>query len=207
MKKLLYLLLALMMCLSLAACGGGDKSDSSSDANSGGDSGTVNNEESDSDSEDENVDDGNVEDNDAEDASGASGAGGNYYTNYSVFEDIQVFAASSVEDLVGTTWDFAGGMSGGQDMEEEDANMLLEAYGGTFQIEFTGTDTANLLQGSGALPGTFGVLDDGVTLNFSFEYEGTSYDYVAAFTVVGEDNVLVLVNTTDGETAFYFYML
>ena len=60
------------------------------------------------------------------------------------------------------------------------------------------------------MEGSYKLLDDGITLNFSFELQGQAYTYGAVFTSLsGEDGadsaeaVLILVADADPTTAFY----
>lgn len=61
---------------------------------------------------------------------------------------------------------------------------MLELYGGTLQVEFVDTENVSMVQGGGSIPGVYGILEDGVTLNGSYEIQGESYNYVAVFTDV-----------------------
>ena len=193
MKKTLSLLLALAMCLSLAACGGKNDSPSGGAGSTGGGTSNTGAPASTPDPAPE-----------PEPEPEPSGAAGNYVTNYPVFNDFQLVAALSEEEFAGTTFSFAGGQVDGVEMEEEDANVVLEVYGGALKVEFPGGNSANLVQGGGTLPGTYTVLDDGGSINFAFELNGTSYDYVGALTMVDEATpVLVFVSTAEPTTAFY----
>ena len=184
MKKLVSLLLAAAMCLSLAACGGRNDSKTPSGGGSAGDGAP-------------SADNPTPEPADAE---------GDSYVNYPAFSGIEIYEAPSPDDVAETAWAFAGGYTDGHSITDEEAVEVLEMYGGTLRLEFPDAKTVNMVQGGGTMPGTFKVLNDGFTLSLSFELQGTSYDYVAAFTYAGdadEDLVLVLVSTADPETAFY----
>lgn len=195
MKKAFSLLLALAMCLSLAACGG--KNDSKTPSGGAGSTGGGT---SNAGTPAPSTPGPSTPD----PAPGPGGAAGNYVTNYPIFNDFQLVEALSEEDLAGTTFSFAGGQVDGVELEEEDANAVLEMYGGALKIEFPGGNSANLVQGGGTLPGTYTVLDDGGSINFTFELNGTSYDYVGAFTMIDEVTaVLVFVSTAEPTSAFY----
>lgn len=125
------------------------------------------------------------------------------YEEYSVLGYVEAYAAPSAEELAGTAWEFAGGFTGDRDMEAEEASALLEMYGGTLQVVFEDSERASLVQGSGAMSGVYGVLEDGITVPFLFTYDGTQYGYVAVFTVIDENNVMVLLSTAEPSTAFY----
>lgn len=189
MKKLLPLVLALALCLALAACGGDE---SPSDA--GGSDSTP----PASASAPETTPDPAPETDPA-----PAETSGNTYENYSIFSDVAIYEAPTAEDLAGSAWEFSGGFMSGREMDEAAANDVLAMYGGKLQIEFVDTENANLVQGGGTMAGTYAILEDGVTANFSFELQGAVYDYVAVFTDVGEQTVMVLVSTADPESAFY----
>lgn len=195
MKKMLCLLLALVMCASLAACGGGEEpapdapgapapEASAPEAPASG----------------------------PEEAAGGDSAGGEgtAYTGYDLLSQVDVYNAFPPEDLAGTLWDFSGGFTNGQDLTGEDAASVLEMYGGTLQLAFQDEEHATLVQGGGNMEGTYRLLDDGITLNFSFGLQGQAYTYGAVFTSLsGEDGadsseaVLILVADADPATAFY----
>lgn len=89
-------------------------------------------------------------------------------------------------------------------------NLKLEMYGGKLQLAFRDEEHADMVQGGGNMEGVYKLLDDGITLNFSFDLQGQAYTYGAVFTTVsGEDGadsddaVLVLVADADPATAFY----
>ena len=196
MKKWLSLLLALVMCASLAACGGGEESapaapDSPAPETSAPETSAPDPAEP------------------AEPAESASGEG-TVYTDYDLLSQVDVYNAFPPADLAGTLWDFSGGFTGGQELTGEDAASVLEMYGGTLQLAFQDEEHAALVQGGGNMEGTYKLLDDGITLNFSFDLQGQAYTYGAVFTSVsGEDGadsadaVLVLVADADPATAFY----
>ena len=126
------------------------------------------------------------------------------YTDYELLGQVDVYHAFPPEDLAGTSWEFAGGFTNGQELNEQEAASILEMYGGKLQLEFVDTEKANLIQGGGNMVGAY------ITLNFAFELDGQYYTYAAVFTTVsGEqgadsaDAVLVLVADADPTTAFY----
>lgn len=197
MKKLLSLLLALAMCVSLAACGGGDESAHSA---SGDPASAVSTPESPAPAPDP-----------AEPAGSDSVSGeGTVYTDYDLLSQVDVYNAFSPAELAGTTWNFSGGFTNGKDLTEEEAASVLEMYSGTLQVAFQDEEHATLVQGGGNMEGSYKLLDDGITLNFSFELQGQAYTYGAVFTSLsGEDGadsaeaVLILVADADPTTAFY----
>lgn len=194
-EKLLSLLLALVMCASLAACGGGDEPAPSTSTPSTSTPSTS-----------------------APSTSAPSvsepaepvGGEGTVYTDYDLLSQVDVYNAFSPADLAGTLWDFSGGFTNGQDLTEEDAASVLEMYGGKLQVAFQDEEHAALVQGGGNMEGTYKLLDDGITLNFSFELQGQAYTYGAVFTSLsGEEGadsseaVLIMVADADPTTAFY----
>ena len=116
MKKFLACLLALVMALSLVACG----DDTTADDDATGDNDTQ-----------------------MEDASG-------------VGEGTPLEAMTFVkvpDDIVGTSWKFAGGFKDGVEMDNDQATATLKAYGGTLQINFLDEANIEFVQGGGVLPG------------------------------------------------------
>lgn len=113
MKKLLSLLLALAMCVSLAACGGGDESAHSA---SGDPASAVSTPESPAPAPDP-----------AEPAGSDSVSGeGTVYTDYDLLSQVDVYNAFSPAELAGTTWNFSGGFTNGKDLTEEEAASVWE---------------------------------------------------------------------------------
>lgn len=198
MKKWLSLLLALLLCLSLAACGGDSPSDSDGSAPPAS--------EPVSEPENEPEDEPESE----PDVSEPVDIVVTPYTDYDLLSQMTVYPAFSPEELDGTVWDFSGGYDNGQDLTEEEAATLLEMYGGTLQIEFIDTERANMVQGGGNMAGAYMILEDGITMNFAFEYEGQYLTYAAVFTSrSGEEGadkseaVMVLVADADPTMALY----
>lgn len=206
MKKKFCPLVALALCLSLAACGGSPSStgadsveNSAPVSSAQAESSTPSVPETESEAEPESESAETLEDG-AADSAVADAAG---YEEYSVLGYIEAYAAPSPEELAGTVWEFAGGFTDGRDMEAEEVSTLMELYGGTLQIAFEDSENASLTHGYATMPGVYGVREDGITVPLIFDYEGTQYGYVAVFTVVDEKNVLVLLNTADPSMAFY----
>lgn len=196
MKKLISLLMALVMCLSLAACGGGKDSGSSSGGSSSPAASTPS-----------TPDPAPAPEPEPEEE--PSGADRYYFEQYpsimSILDVEDIYGAPSLESLSDTVWAFAGGVVDGQTLDEEGADVILEMYGGTLQIEFVDTENVNMVQGGGTMPGEYMFLDDGATMALAFELQGTTYEYAAVFTDSndGEDLVMVLVALEDPETALF----
>ena len=132
------------------------------------------------------------------------------YTDYDLLSQVTVYPAFSPEELAGTVWSLAGGYTDGRDITEEEMAVLWEMYGGTLQIEFTDTERANLVQGGGSIAGAYTILEDEITMNFAFAYEGQYLTYAAVLTTQsGEsgadksDAVMVLVADADPTMALY----
>ena len=196
MKKLISFLLALVMCLSLAACGGGKDSGSSSGGSSGSTASTPSTPDPAPEPEPEPEEE-------------PGGADRYYFEQYpgimSILDVEDIYGAPSLDSLSDTVWAFAGGAADGETLDEEGADAILEMYGGTLQVEFVDTENVNLVQGGGAMPGAYMFLDDGATMALAFELEGTTYEYAAVFTDSsdGEDLVMVLVALEEPGTAFF----
>ena len=188
MKKALSLFLAAAMCLSLAACGGGNKSQTPSNGG-GGSTGSPGSPAP-----------------SAPDSTPEAEPAGVYYTECPIFDDVDIYGGVDADTFSDTLWTFAGGFTDGHELSDEEAAAVLELYGGTLALLFDeDAETAGLVQGGGTMLGLYEVLDDTATLNLAFELEGTIYEYVAVLTAAGaeEDPVLVLVSLADPDTAFY----
>lgn len=173
MRKLLSLALALAMCVTLAACGGGDTPTESSGGAGGAEHSAA----------------------PAGDASTPVEDAGDSCSNYDVLNSYTQYVVLPMDRLTASPWEFSGGYnaSNGAEMEQEELDSTLSVYGGTLQIEFKDEKTANLVQGAGTIPGTYRVLDDGASINFTFESQGTTYKYVGVFTAIGDDETPVLL--------------
>lgn len=116
----------------------------------------------------------------------------------SLFNHIEMYAA---EEVAGTGWTFAGGYVNGNYMTQEEADSTLaNVYGGTLAVVFPEEGVVNLVQGSGAVEGTY-VINDDATISITFENYPS---FVAAFTVVDEQAVLVLVPDGVGMNGIFF---
>ena len=188
MKKTLSLMLALAMCLTLAACGG--KNDSKTP--SGGAGGDTSNAGTPAPT--------------TPDPAPTPEPEGVYYKDLPIFSDVDIYGGIDMDTLSGTLWTFAGGFTDGHELSDEEAATVLELYGGTLVLLLDDdAESAGLIQGGGTMPGLYEVLDDTATLNLAFELDGTIYEYAAVLTAAGaeEDPVLVLVSLDDPTTAFY----
>ena len=195
MKKVLSLLLAAAMCLSLAACGGKNDSKTPSGNNGGDASSTPTPATPDP-----------APEGSTPSPAPSSTSDGIYYTDCPIFNAVDIYEGVDADTFSDTMWTFAGGFTDGHELSDEEASEVLEMYGGTLALLFDEDgETAGLVQGGGTMLGLYEVLDDTATLNLAFELEGTIYEYVAVLTAAGEeeDPVLVLVSLADPSTAFY----
>jgi len=118
-------------------------------------------------------------------------------------EALQNIQANQIDDLSNTGWEFAGGMIDGVEMEQADADAILAACGGKFQIIFLEDNKVQLVNGEQAFDGTFELMNDNYIVNTKFD----GYEYYGALTEVGENLVLILVKTDAPETAFYMSLI
>lgn len=193
MKKLLALLLALAMCASLAACGGED--DTPAPPASGGGST----------SEPAGPSGGAGSSADSAGVSAPVEAGGDYCTNYDVMNAFELYVVLPMDRLTAAPWNFTGGYNvSGTELTEEEVEQLRSEADGGMKIEFVDEKTANLIVGEKTVPGTYRVLDDGASINFTFGQD-TVIEYVGAFTAFGEDEtpVLLLTSASTPNTALY----
>lgn len=191
MRKLASLLVALVMCVSLVACGGDDDSSAPSGGSDAGIAG----------SSDAGSADGSA------DSAGVSASGeGDYCSNYDAMNAFEIYVVLPMDRLTAAPWKFTGGynVSGDELTEEEVEQMRSEADGG-MQIEFVDETTANLMLGEASVAGTYRVLDDGASINFTFGQD-TVIEYVGAFTAIGEDETPVLLLTSAGTPNTVLYM-
>ena len=109
-----------------------------------------------------------------------------------------------IPDLSGTEWNFAGGMIDGVEMEEEDLNASLEAYGGTLQIVFGEDGTATMVQGVGNAEGTYEYSDDNTAIKMTFDFGGTEITYAGFLSEVGDTVTLIAMSDMNGYDGLYF---
>lgn len=106
-------------------------------------------------------------------------------------------------DLSGTTWNFAGGLVDGVEMEQSDLDELLAMYGGSLQFVFNADGTAQMVQGGGTLEGTYEYLE-GDAVGMIFDYNGTELRYACVFTDVSGQLVLMAMDDGAGTMGMYF---
>ncbi len=178
MKKIMALMMSMMLVLSLAACG--DTEETTSDA-------------SPVESVAEDVAE-SVEEDVAESVEEEIASEEEADTVSSLWD----LANAETPDLAGTTWSFVGGCLDGVEMEQEDLDATLEMYGGKLELAFAEDGTAQMVQGAGALDGTYEYLEDG-GISMNIDAAGTALDYTGIFSMVGDQLVLMLLNAGDDE--------
>lgn len=198
MKKFVTLGLSLMMVLSLAACG--DSKSKSADKDVPVTENGTNEPEGElngSIEPDESVEPGEAMDTEGgEDASDTVGGLVEFLSTLS--------PVMPTDAIIGTGWEFAGGMLEGVEMEAEDASQTLELYGGTLNVIFDDAQNVSLVQGSGTLSGTYTVAEDTCIMKMVFDNNGSELKYAGVFT--DEDGTLALMLLPDetGQNVFYF---
>lgn len=190
MNKVFAILLALTLCLSLAACGGDEPAPAPAPAEP---SSTAPAPEPAPEPEPEPEGEGEP-----------AATDGDPYTNYPLLvENLKELYEVDPSTLAPSGWQFAGGYTNGKELNDQEAGEILAMYGGTLQLIFTSQETATMVQGGGNLEGSYTVLSDNFTINLALELQGTTYDYVAVFTDLEGTPVLLLVATADPETVLY----
>lgn len=197
MKKFVALVLSLMMVLSLAACG--DSKSESADKNVPV---TENNNEPEVELSGSVESDEDVESSEPVDMDEADDASG---TNDGLSELLSTLSLVAPSDaIVGTGWEFSGGMVNGVDLNAEEAAQSLEAYGGTMNVVFDDAENISMVQGAGTLAGTYGVGDDGYMMPIVFDNNGSELKYVGLFADIDGTLVLMLLSDETGQNAVYF---
>ena len=116
----------------------------------------------------------------------------------------QLSVLAPTEDVVGTEWEFAGGMADGIEMGEEEAAQSLEAWGGTMQLRFGDDGNIQMIQGNGTMEGTYGLQEDGYLLGIVFDNAGTEIKYAGLLADVDGSVALMLFPDATGQNAIYF---
>ena len=109
-----------------------------------------------------------------------------------------------IPDQSGTEWSFAGGMIDGVEMEEDDVNTSLEAYGGTLQLVFGDDGAVTMVQGVGNVEGTYEYSDDNSAIKMTFDFGGTELVYVGYLSEVGDTITLIAMSDMNGYDGLYF---
>ena len=201
MKKLLVLTLSLATALSLAACGGSDSgSGSAAPAENVGNVAEPVDNADDAEAPVDDADDAEVPADNADDAEApaenvddADAESDGEFTLWDVDKE-------TVPDMSNTTWSFAGGYVDGREMTEEEISSSLEAYGGVCQFAFDAEGGVQLVQGGGALEGTYEYWEDGVAV--TFDANGTELKYACIFTDM-DGITMIAISDEDGKNAMY----
>ena len=109
-----------------------------------------------------------------------------------------------IPDMSGTEWNLAGGMIDGVEMEEEDLNASLEAYGGNLQFAFGDDGVVTMVQGGGQVEGTYEYVNENTALKMSFNVDGSDLVYAVFLTEVGDDLTLIAMPDAEGYNGLYF---
>ena len=177
MKKKLAMLLSLMMVLSLAACGGDSGSSSGSDANA---------------AQDNTAADTNTDANTADDTTD---------------DTLSLWDLDTVEapELAGTTWSFAGAYLDAEETTQEEAEAVLQQYGGKLDFAFEDNGVVKMVQGGGELTGTYEDLGDG-SVGVVFDNNGSDLPYTCIFVENADVDGLVMIAVGDeeGKNGVYF---
>lgn len=116
----------------------------------------------------------------------------------------QLSMLALTDDIIGTEWEFAGGMTNGTEMGEEEAAQSLEAWGGMLQIRFGDDGNIQMIQGSGTMEGTYGIQEDGYLMQIVFDNAGTEIKYAGLLADVDGAVALMLFPDASGQNAIYF---
>lgn len=186
MKKFLALLLSFVMVLSLAACGDEKEENTGTEPSS-------KTEKVDSSSDDNDSKTGN----EAADEVAVSDDLTNFLSGLSLVQP--------TDAIVGTGWEFSGGMVDGTEMEQADADQTLETWGGKLNIVFDDDENVSMVQGGGTLKGIYGLTEDNDNvLGLIFDNSGSQLVYAGLFTEVDGTLVLMLFPDGSGKNAIYF---
>ena len=114
-------------------------------------------------------------------------------------EALQNVEANQISDMSLTGWEFSGGLIDGAEMTQEDANTILDASGGKFQMIFVDDKNVQIITGNGDFNGTYAYMND----NYVVKTDFTEYAYYGVLTTVEENLVLILSKTDTPDTAIY----
>lgn len=194
-KKLLALLMALTLCLSLAACGGGSKpapAEPSSTAPAP-----------------ESTPEADPAPESGSEAGGDAAAPSDFtavesYTEIPVLDYVKDKLIPVPANLVGSWWNFSGGIVNGRDMTQEEAAAVTESYSGYLACNFE-PENASITKEPYILYGPYTVREDGYTVLLELENmeDGTACPYVGVFAEMDGTQVMVMISSADPSTALY----
>ena len=179
MKKFLALILALVMVLSLAACGSSESSDT-----------------------EENTDAQTTE---ATESTDTQASADTQTSDTSLWKTV---TRSEVPDLAGTTWSFSGGCVNGSEMTQEELNTALSTnYGGKLQFVFADDTNVSMVQGGGTLNGTYAADPDQENC-IDITVPDKNLTYACIFTKNTDGvSTLIAIPQADGLNGIYFSLV
>ena len=118
-------------------------------------------------------------------------------------DELNLWDLSTLEtpDMEGTTWNFAGGYLDGDEMTLEDAQGVLEMYGGSLQFVFGEDGSAQMVQGNGSAVGTYEYVDTGVSMDLTYDAGELHYDCIF---IDLDGMTMVAMRDGDGTNGIYF---
>ena len=186
MKKLLAVLLSLMLAMSMVACGGEEAAEEVEEV--------VEEVEVEEEAvEEEVVEEEPVEEEVVEEAAEEFTGG--------LFD----LPALEAPELAGTTWSIAGAMFDGVELEEDELeNEVLTLYGGQLDFTFDAEGGAQMVQGNGALDGSYQYSSEGTGVMLGFDYNGEELRYACVFTDIEGTLVTIAMPDMTGVNGLYF---
>lgn len=109
-------------------------------------------------------------------------------------------AAYAIEGLEGTTWQLAGGMVDGTEMEQADLDALNSNAGGVIQFVFADATKAQMVGGENVIDGTYSLKNDDTIVHIVLP----QIEYYGVVTIVAEATVLMLATPNQVGSALYF---
>lgn len=189
MKKLLVAMLSSVMIMSLVACGGTEEVTSESPVQQEVETIVEEKKETESVEEKQEV---VVETEEKQETTVAETTDGGY-----MWDNIPQIEAP---DMSNTVWTFAGAYIDGVEMNQEDYDSALQAYGGSLQFVFDDNGGAQMVQGGGTLQGTYSY-GESESVSVAFDNNGTELQYICLFT---EDEDIFMLAFTDPDNCVYF---
>lgn len=220
MKKMIALMLSLVLLMAFTACGGEKKEEPAANSNTSGQSeaGQTENDKNDTEEEEpaEQEEEEPAEQEEIEPAAQDQEEPAEQEETEQGTDDgdgpsdglldllRQLSPVAPTEDIIGTAWEFSGGMIDGVEMEQAEAEQNLEMYSGELNIVFNDEESISMVQGGGTLNGTYGLTGDGYIMGIEFDNAGSSLRYAGLLTDVDGTIVLMLFSDDTGENAIYF---
>lgn len=114
-----------------------------------------------------------------------------------ILKDIEIYAAEQVDN---TSWTFSGGTADGVQFEMEQAEAILNAAGGKYEVNFLEAGSINLVQGETVYEGTYEYINEGTAVLADFD----GIQMMCVFTAIDGEPVLIVVDTANSTQALYF---